>query len=117
MKFWKALAEQTMKGGKIKRTHHFLSSTDEKMLRSSSLVDLDDINADDWELYEAPVNTYIFSKAVEMMKQGKKMTRPSWMEGSYAQFNEYNYAVKHGDPRNWSFEDFTANDWILVEDK
>jgi len=117
MKFWEALAEQTKKGGRIKRTHHFFSSTDEKIL-SSSLVSVDDINADDWELYEESVKTYTFMEAVKLMKDGKRVKRAQWNDSIRKEDDLYFYWSRIGSGRFCpTIGDAEANDWILVEDK
>src|ERR1700677_3507089 len=67
----------------------------------------------DWEIYEEPVKNYSFPEAIELMKEGKKMTRPSWMENSYVHLNMHGYFDKYGYPINWSIKDIEATDWII----
>lgn len=68
-----------------------------------------------WEFYIEPVKTYTFMEAVQLMKEGKKMRRPDWIDKAYVHFNIHGYADKYIDPRNWNLEDFESIDWIIVE--
>ena len=115
MKFWEALAEQTKKGGRIKRRDHCFSSTNENgYCFSSSPIFVDDINADDWELYSEPVKTYTFIEAVQLMNQGKFIKR---LEKNISFCAKAGWMITNEDEMiNISIESFLATDWI-VEDK
>ena len=80
----------------------------------------EDMFADDWELTPLPPKPMSFMEAVECMKQGRRVRRPTWppyrgsmsiIASSFAYHSDPPYAGPGLTPI-----DVESNDWVLVEE-
>lgn len=59
----------------------------------------------DWEIYEEPEKTYSFMEAVQLVKEGKTVTRRDYVG---CKLRESHFYIN-------KIEDIEANDWIVCD--
>ena len=78
--------------------------------RSPYHISGSDILEDDWQIYEEKPKTYSFPEALEAFKNGKKIKRLAY---DWAFTKKEFFTIE----QVFSYEDVTANDWIIIEEK
>ncbi|MEA0971398.1 hypothetical protein Megvenef_01376 [Candidatus Megaera venefica] len=72
---------------------------------------LDEILANDWEIYKKEPELHTFEEAIKLMKEGKTIKRKLWATKVIERDFCDDYSVE------FTIDDFEANDWIIVEEE